>query len=41
MHLKYRGITYQANTEKVETIDTPTFVKYRGVTYQIRRPVAY
>jgi hypothetical protein len=41
MQLKYRGITYQANTEKVETIDTTTLVKYRGVFYSIRRPVTF
>jgi hypothetical protein len=39
MQLKYRGVSYQVQTQTIQAIDTETSVKYRGVTYQIRRPV--
>ena len=34
MQLTYRGISYQANTTNLATIEQKIDVKYRGVTYQ-------
>ena len=34
MQLTYRGISYQANTTNLATIEQKIDFKYRGVTYQ-------
>jgi hypothetical protein len=39
MPLRYRGVSYEANPEIVETVATRITAKFRGLPYLVRRPV--
>jgi Domain of unknown function (DUF4278) len=39
MQLTYRGITFQATQNDVETVETNLTAKFRGTVYHVRRPV--
>lgn len=37
--MQYRGISYPASPQSIETLETEIEVQYRGISYYIRRPV--
>lgn len=38
MKLFYRGVSYESNSQAIETTESIASAQYRGISYQVRRP---
>ncbi|MBW4632410.1 MAG: DUF4278 domain-containing protein [Iphinoe sp. HA4291-MV1] len=39
MRLNYRGVSYQSNSQLIQTTESDIYANFRGLVYQIRRPI--